>query len=116
MEAGMYSDKVHKNRILPIIAVAAVLAVFLWRFLSAAGKEDLREEGAVAIQAAVEQCALQCYVVEGFYPPSLAYLEAHYGLQLNKEDYYVAYNIFASNIPPDVKVLNKPTAEKGQRK
>ena len=103
----MYSDKIHKNRFLPIIALFAVLAGFSWHFLSVFGKENLQEEGAVALQAAVEQCALQCYVVEGVYPPSLSYLEEHYGLQVNKEDYYVVYDIFASNIPPNVQVLDR---------
>ncbi len=103
----MYSDKRHRNRILPSIALFAVLAVFSWRFLSASEKENLREEGAVALQAAVERCALQCYVVEGVYPPGLSYLEEHYGLQVNRKDYYVVYDIFASNIPPDVRVLDR---------
>lgn len=107
MEVEMYSDKTHRNRFLPIIVLLIVLAVFSWRFLSASGKENLREEGAVALQAAVEQSALQCYVVEGVYPPSLSYLEEHYGLRVNTEDYYVVYNIFASNIPPDIQVLNR---------
>ncbi len=103
----MYSDRIHRNRVLPVIALFIVLAVLSWRFLSASGKENLREEGAAALQAAVERCALQCYVVEGVYPPSLSYLEEHYGLQVNKEDYYVVYDIFASNIPPDVQVLDR---------
>lgn len=93
------------------MALLAALAVFLW--VPASGGKDLREEGAAALKAAVERCALQCYVVEGVYPASLSYLEEHYGLQVNKEDYYVVYDIFASNIPPEVKVLNRKR-EKGK--
>ncbi len=103
----MYSDKTHKHPFLWIIALLIIAAVFSWHFLSASGKKHLQEEGAAALRTAVEQCALQCYVVEGVYPPSLSYLEEHYGLQVNRKDYYVVYDIFASNIPPDVKVLNR---------
>ena len=103
----MYSDKTHRHSFLWIIALLIIAAVFSWHFLSASGKKNLQEEGAAALRTAVEQCALQCYVVEGVYPPSLSYLEEHYGLQVNRKDYYVVYDIFASNIPPDVKVLNR---------
>ena len=34
----------------------------------------------------------------------LAYLEDNYGLQINKDDYYVTYEAFAENLPPTVKV------------
>ena len=51
--------------------------------------------------------ALQCYAVEGVYPPNLQYLEDNYGLQVNTKDYYVSYEAFASNLPPTVKVVNR---------
>ena len=52
-------------------------------------------------------CAVQCYVVEGVYPPSLSYLEENYGLTLNKEDYYIHYEIFAENLPPEVRITKR---------
>ena len=66
-----------------------------------------RETFAAAIREAVQRSALQCYVVEGVYPPNLQYLEDNYGLQVNTEDYYVSYEAFASNLPPTVKVVNR---------
>ena len=60
-----------------------------------------------ALAAAVERSARQCYVVEGFYPPSLTYLEENYGLQINTDEYRVVYSVFASNIAPSVRVLRK---------
>lgn len=103
----MYSDRIHSHWFPVALMLMAVMAVFLWQPAQGAGSEDLREEGAVALKAAVERCALQCYVVEGAYPESLAYLEEHYGLQINKEDYYVTYEIFASNIPPTVQIIDR---------
>lgn len=103
----MYSDKVRRHWLASAMALLILLTVFLWRAFSVSGSRNLQEEGAVALKAAVERCALQCYVVEGVYPPGLSYLEEHYGLQVNREDYYVVYDIFASNIPPEVQVLNR---------
>ena len=55
----------------------------------------------------MRRSALQCYVVEGVYPPDLAYLEDNYGLQVNTEDYYVTYEAFSSNLPPTIRVMRK---------
>lgn len=103
----MYSDKRHRYWFLWIMMLLMVLVVFSWHFLDVFGRKNLQEEGAVALQASIEQCALQCYVVEGGYPPNLSYLEEYYGLQINRDSYYVVYNALASNIPPDVQVLYK---------
>lgn len=103
----MYSDKKRRHWFSLAIALFVFCIVLMWDTVSEAGGAELREEGAVALKAAVERCALQCYVVEGVYPESLSYLEEHYGLQVNRKDYYVVYDIFASNIPPEVKVLDR---------
>ena len=104
----MYSDR-KTNRIAPILAIVLVfllLCVLLFLVLGRSGK-DLEEDGAMAIQDAVRRHALQCYVVEGVYPPDLAYLEENYGLQVNTRDYYVVYDAFASNVPPTIRVIKK---------
>ena len=53
----------------------------------------------------MQRSALQCYVVEGTYPPNLAYLEDNYGLTVNQEDFVVEYRAFSSNLPPSVTVV-----------
>ena len=104
----MYSDaEKRKNRWLPWL-LGFVLLAALCLFIAWQNPErDLSEESAAAIQAAVERGALQCYVVEGIYPPDLQYLEDNYGLQINTHDFYVTYDAFASNLPPTVLVRAK---------
>ena len=104
----MYSD-VAKKRPRWLIPALAVMAFFLALvfFLSRNAGRDISEEGAAAIREAVRRSALQCYVVEGVYPPDLAYLEDNYGLQVNTEDYYVTYEAFSSNLPPTIRVMRK---------
>ena len=100
----MYSDKKKKHTfwIWIVLALAAIF-VLVYTFAGHSG-EDLTEESAAAIQEAVRRSAMQCYVVEGVYPENLSYLEENYGLQINKDDYYVSYEAFAQNLPPTVKV------------
>lgn len=101
----MYSDTAKKRRAWIALAAAVILVIVL--ALLVAGHSDLTEDSAFAIRAAVRRSAMQCYVVEGVYPPSLSYLEDNYGLQINHEDYYVTYDAFASNLPPTITVRAK---------
>lgn len=63
------------------------------------------EEGVLATQQAIQRAAVLCYASEGFYPPTLAYIEENYGVQIDYDTYVVAYDIFASNIMPSVRVV-----------
>ncbi|MEG2770397.1 MAG: hypothetical protein RR902_06215, partial [Oscillospiraceae bacterium] len=60
-----------------------------------------------SIRQAVTRSALHCYATEGFYPDSIAYLEENYGLNVDEKKYIVQYEIFASNLMPDVTILEK---------
>jgi hypothetical protein len=71
------------------------------------GGRDIDDSSALVIREAVQRSALQCYAVEGAYPPDLRYLEENYGLQVNQQDFYVTYDAFASNLPPTVRVTRR---------
>ncbi len=53
---------------------------------------------------AIRKAAVQCYALEGSYPPDIAYLKAHYGLQFDESRYAYRYEIFASNLMPEIEV------------
>jgi len=83
-----------------IITLASVAALDgFWAEQSSAQPEDIR-------QAILDAC-VQCYALEGSYPPSLEYLEDHYGLILDRDRYYFYYEVFASNVMPTVEVYKK---------
>ncbi len=65
---------------------------------------DTGAEGQRATQQAIERAAVLCYATEGFYPPSLEYIEQNYGVQIDKGLYTVRYDVFASNVMPVVQV------------
>ena len=104
----MYTDIRSKKTALIAVLCAALLLIFgaVWLVLGGSG-DRLGEESALAIEDAVKRSALQCFVVEGVYPPNLAYLEDNYGLQVNTREFYVVYDAFASNLPPTVRVIRK---------
>lgn len=93
------------------IAVAVlVLAVLLW-FFAAMGNltRDSGEEGREQLESALRRAAVACYAAEGVYPPTVDYLTEHYGVQVEEEKYIVFYEIFASNLMPDITVLERGT-------
>lgn len=64
-------------------------------------------EGLKAARQAVVRISVQCYALEGVYPPSLAYMREHYGLAVDTEKYIVDYVCIASNLMPDITVLER---------
>lgn len=101
----MYSDRLKKTTILLLcLMIFCVIAGAFSYWAVSSGNRNLEEESAAALQQAIADSARQCYIVEGVYPSNLAYLEDNYGLQINREDYFVKYDAFAQNLPPTVKV------------
>ncbi len=106
----MYIDKRRRKRwpvFLSAILTAGLIVYGFWLIAGGSGR-NMETDGARALRAAIQSAAMQCYVVEGMYPSGLVYLEENYGLQINSDDYYVTYEVFASNLPPDVTVDSKP--------
>lgn len=64
------------------------------------------EAQARLVREAVRRAALTCFAVEGRYPQTAAYLEAHYGLMYDHSRYALRYDAFSSNIMPDIRVMS----------
>ena len=62
------------------------------------------EQGIKLTREAAVRTAVQCYSIEGIYPPNVDYMEANYKLKYDKSKYYIHYDAFASNIMPTIEV------------
>lgn len=69
--------------------------------------EDRQSEGRQILEDTLRRTAVACYASQGFYPPSVEYMEEHYRLQYDRDSYVVHYEVFASNLMPDITVLDK---------
>ncbi|NDL66170.1 hypothetical protein [Anaerotalea alkaliphila] len=74
-------------------------------------REQAGKERTAEMEETIRQYAVQCYALEGAYPPDLAHLAKEYGLVLDEDRYFYYYSAFASNILPEVIVI-----EKGERR
>lgn len=95
-------DKKIRVRFLYFLA-PVLIALFLF-FISSVSDDTLSKQEE-SLQNAIHRDVLHCYAVEGFYPPSLSYLEEHYGLTYDHEHFLIDYQPIGDNIQPDVTIL-----------
>jgi len=89
-------------------SILLALAVLLCFLLAVSRLEQGRQaEGKQQLEEALRRTAVACYASEGFYPPSVEYMVQHYGLQYDEQVYRVHYEIFASNLMPEITVVER---------
>ncbi|WP_444642748.1 hypothetical protein ACRQU7_00115 [Caproiciproducens sp. R1] len=102
----LYKKKfAYRDLLLSVLIFCALLYLF-WSGLSSALRANSEEKLRVT-RAAVQKAIVNCYAVEGFYPPDIQYLENHYGIEIDHGKYVVQYETAGSNIMPSVRVLEK---------
>ncbi len=91
-------------RLLPTVLLFAAVLLFAHTALSRT-EQASAEEGRRAAEQSLKNAAIACYTAEGFFPADWHYLAEHYGLSIDTERYFVAYDAFAENVMPDITVL-----------
>ncbi len=94
--------------ILRLLGLALFLLVMFWAVwgIRDASETSERESLRIARQAVV-QAAASCYSLNGAYPATFEELKKQSGISIDEEQYVVFYEIFASNIMPDITVLKR---------
>lgn len=103
--------KLFRNHVLSaFMTIALIVSVLLWFSSSVSNLNlDHQAENKQQLEQALTRAAVACYAAEGVYPPNVAYLEEHYGVQIDHTLYTVKYEVIASNLMPDITVLeNQP--------
>jgi hypothetical protein len=86
----------------PLVLAGCVAALLTGVGNLRSGDADRARE---QLEQAVRRAAVTCYADEGIYPPTLDYLQEHYGLQVDTRRFTVDYQVFAENLMPDITVL-----------
>ena len=89
-----------------MVALGVFIAIFV--FCAAALQTlsgNIEENETETLKNAIDNAVVNCYSIEGRYPESLDYIVENYGVVIDNEKYIVRYNIFASNIKPQVTVI-----------
>ena len=94
--------------LLPVLAFLILFVLFI-QGVSSVSESTLSKQQE-SLETALERSISQCYAVEGSYPPSLEYLEQHYGLLYDEDSFFVDYEYYGSNLLPEVTVLRRTGA------
>lgn len=70
-------------------------------------EQNRHQEDKALLEEVLHRTAVACYASEGFYPPDVAYMQQHYGLRYDDSRYLVHYDRYASNLMPDITVMDK---------
>ena len=85
-----------------VLLFVVVAGVFVY-LMNDFGRSTISRQQ-TSLENAIHRDIVQCYALEGIYPPNLAYLKEHYGLTWDTETFFVDYEPIGSNLYPDVTV------------
>ncbi|MCL2538819.1 MAG: hypothetical protein FWE66_00630 [Oscillospiraceae bacterium] len=94
-----------KSHIFAVLLFILVAVLMVNGFANTADKRDGQ-----AIRSAsdsIRRAVVTCYAIEGSFPDSYEYIRDNYGVFIDEDKYVVFYTVFASNIPPNFKVVEK---------
>jgi len=92
-----------RSLVLPVLVFAAAGAFLVWGISGLTSRTE--RERLLSVENAITRMAVQTYAIEGQYPPGIGYMQEHYGLSVDLDQYIVEYRAFASNIMPFIAVL-----------
>ena len=98
--------KISRKSIIFILSVALSFAV-LAAVSAGAGRMQRQhlEEQRESLEKGIERCITSCYALEGCFPPTLEYMEEHYGLHYDESVFFVDYRPVAANIRPEYFII-----------
>lgn len=90
------------------LCLALFIGVLLWVLHGVREASAVSDrEGLRMAERAVRQAAVGVYALEGAYPATYEDLKARSGIAVDEEKYAVFYDVFASNLMPEITVLEK---------
>ena len=102
-----------KNRMVTVATIFAVAIFCIITFVVGIMVQNFSKKSTemerISIQRSISQATALCYAVEGVYPPSLQYLQDNYNIYIDTNNYIVHYEVFASNIFPEILVFSITT-------
>ena len=94
---------VFRSALLPIVFTLVVMGMIVFGLRQT--EESSKSEGLRILDESIRRAVVINYAIEGSYPGSVSDLEDNYRIHIDRTKYLVHYSIFASNIMPDMAVI-----------
>ncbi len=85
--------------------IFVVLFVLVTTLVANGTSTKVEEKQTEFLADAVRRSAVQCYALEGRFPDNLSYLEDHYGLIIDHDNFAVYYEPMGGNLLPQIRVI-----------
>lgn len=95
--------------ITPVLFTVAVMGIIVYGLRQT--EESSKAEGLRILEDSIQRSVVISYAIEGRYPDSIEYIEKNYGIRIDRTKYAVFYSIFASNLFPDITVIELPPVQ-----
>ena len=93
-----------KSAMGPILFTAAVVCMIAFGLNQT--EASSKSEGLRVLEESILRATVKCYAIEGRYPYTVSYIEENYGIRIDRAKYAVHYEIFASNLFPEITVID----------
>ncbi len=91
-----------------LMSATVFVAVFVVFVVGVNGAAASQQGEALRVaKDSISRAVISYYAINGNYPESYEALKSAYNLRINEEKYAVFYDIFASNIMPDITVIER---------
>ena len=91
--------------IIPALFTLAVIVAIVYGLHQT--EKSSRAEGLRILEDSIRRAVVIAYAVEGRYPESINYIEENFGIHIDEARYVVHYQVFASNLMPDIMVFER---------
>ena len=90
----------HRSIVFAVLIMVFIVAFVVYGTVTTANTAD--QEGLRIAERAINRNVMQCYALEGAYPPSMEYLEENYAMDIDKDRFIVIYTYRGTNVIPQI--------------
>jgi hypothetical protein len=104
--------RVLTSRVFWTLVIAVLISALVFSG-SGGWSNTVTDKQAQFVADSVRRSAIQCYAIEGSFPPTIGgveYLRDNYGLTIDSKRYVVYYESLGDNLIPQIKVIPIPQA------
>ena len=94
-----------RSAMIPILFTLIMMGMILYGLGET--EASSKAEAVRILEDSIRSAVITSYAVEGRYPESIAYIEEHYKVHIDWNKYTVHYEVFASNLIPDIMVIER---------
>jgi len=90
--------------VIPLLFTIVITIIVFFGLRQA--NESSHTEGTRLLEEALRRAAIHNYAIEGRFPESLEYMAEKYGIYIDTTRFVVHFDVFATNIFPDIRVID----------